>query len=86
MAKLGAASPLLIVLLVVSAARNSKFPAVEASYTHHSVVVPQFAVGHGNVIAALLLVVPPVPELADVLPDDCVPAQLASDDVTATRA
>lgn len=35
---------------------------------------------------ALLLVVPPVPVLAVVLPELCVPAQLAKEEVTATRA
>ena len=48
--------------------------------------MPQLAVGAGKVIAALLLVVPPVPLLADVLPADCVPAQLANEEVMATRA
>ena len=37
-------------------------------------------------MAALLLVTPPVPLEAMVEPADCVPAKLASERVTATRA
>ena len=82
----GAASPLLMVFDVVRAARKRRFPAVLASKTQYSTTVPQLAVGAGKVMAALLEMVPLVPVLAVVLPADWVPAQLARDDVTATRA
>lgn len=86
MAKLGAASPLLMVLLTASAVYIHKLPPDDASIQPTQVTTPQLAVGAGKVMAALLLVVPPVPELAVVEPADCVPAQLASELVTATRA
>ena len=77
---------MLMVLEVVKAARKSRFPDVLASKTQYSTTVPQLAVGAGNVMAALFEMVPLVPVLAVVLPADWVPAQLARDEVTATRA
>ena len=59
--KLGAASPLLIVLLVVSATQIHWFPDVLASYKPKWVTTPQFAVGAGKVIAVRFCVVPLVP-------------------------
>ena len=61
-------------------------PAVLASVRPQQVTVPQLAVGAGNVTVALLLVVPPVPLEAAVLPADCVPAHCVRPAVTATRA
>jgi hypothetical protein len=49
-------------------------------------MVPQFAVGAGKVIGALLLIVPLVPLLAAVVPAPCVPDQFVMFDVTAARA
>ena len=46
---------------------------------------PHAAVEALQAMTLLLLVVPPVPELAVVEPADCVPAQLASAAVTACR-
>lgn len=80
------ASPLLIVLLVVNVVQIHELPALEASIHSTLVTVPQPADGVGKLMAPLLLVVPPVPELAVVLAADCVPAQFARLDVTATRA
>ena len=85
-AKLGAASPLLTVFGVVSAWQNHVVPAVDADTNRKCDTEPQFAVGTGNVMTALLLVWPPVPVDAVVLPALCVPAQFASELVTATRA
>lgn len=85
-AKLGAESPEFIVLLAVSDWHTHMFPAVDASSNAKCVIVPQFPVGAGNVIAALFEVWPPVPLDAVVLPALCVPAQFARLDVTATRA
>ncbi len=75
-----------MVLDVVKAFLNNRFPAEAASNTQNSTTDPQLAVGAGKEITLLLLVVPPVPELATVEPADCVPAQLAIELVTATRA
>ena len=74
------------VLAVVNAPYTQQFPALDASKIPICVTDPQLAVGAGKVIVPLLLVVPPVPELAVVDPADCVPAKLANDAVTATRA
>jgi hypothetical protein len=49
---------LLTVFDVVSDARQSKLPPELASSTQNSMTVPQFAVGDGNVIVALLDVCP----------------------------
>jgi hypothetical protein len=62
------ASPLLIALLTVSAAQIHTLPADAASTSPQCVTVPHPAVGVAKLIALLLLVVPPVPVLAVVLP------------------
>lgn len=69
----------MIVLAMLSAPYTSKFPLDEASQTPKCVTVPHEAVGVGNVIATLLLVVPVVPEDATVVVAPCVPAQFVSD-------
>jgi hypothetical protein len=75
-----------MVLLVVSAMQINMFPAVDASLSPTCVTKPHPAEGVAKVTAALFDVVPPVPELAVVLPALCVPAQLARPAVTAARA
>ena len=82
----GLASPEFTDFGVVSAWQIHRFPDVLASQIPKCVTDPQLAVGAGKVIAALLLVCPPVPLDAVVLPADCVPAHCVSPAVTATRA
>ena len=87
MAKLGAASPLLIVLDAVSAPHTSRLPDVLASKMPKCVATPQLAVGDGNVIAPLFEVAPPVPALGFVVVvAPPVDAQFVVDGARAARA
>ena len=62
-----------------------RLPAVDASVQPTDWIFPQDAVEAVQVIALLLLVVPPVPLDAVVLPADCVPAHAARLAETAWR-
>ena len=89
-AKLGAASPLLIVLLTDNGPKNSIFPDVLASQIVQPVTTPQVAVGAGNVMVPLFDVtaLAPAPDDATVDPAAWVPAQPVEviDAVIGTRA
>jgi hypothetical protein len=82
----GGASPLFTFLLVVSGPKISKFPAVLASKIPNEVTSPQFAVGGGKMIAALLDVVPLDPVDGPVVVAPTVLAQLVVLLVTLARA
>ena len=60
-----------------------RLPAEAASIQPTDWTVPQAAVDCAQAMAALLLVVPPLPVEATVLPADWVPAQAASAALTA---
>ena len=77
---------MLIVHVEASAPHTHILPALAASKIAKCVTAPQFAVGAGKVTALLFDVAPPVPVEAVVEPTDCVPAQFASELVTAARA
>ena len=70
---------------LVRSMQIQRLPALLASIQPTDWSVPQAAVDADQVMAALLVVVPPVPDEATVLPADCVPAQLASAAVTGWR-
>ena len=88
MAKVGAGSPLLIVLTVVKGSISSMLPAVVASnvaVAQTNVVLPVLVVP--KVSATLLLVVgAPVPLLAVVVVAPCDPAQLVNEAAVLERA
>ena len=62
------------------------FPPLDESAMKKCVTLPQLPVAVDPIVIVLLLLVwPPLPLDAVVLPDDCVPAQFARLDVTAAR-